>query len=739
MADQNSAIVDELMNRLDRLSINARDLSASLEYAEKSAEDLTDEFKSGTRDVGRLKSSLESSARTVKDAEKKYAKAQEEYNNTTDASRKEELRQSLAATRQRREELVALHTVLDREITARIDTIESQKALADSTIAVAKALKTTIGGVLSGLQGNASAVGIAGGALTGAFSAAGSAGVAAGSAISAAGSAMTASSNKYARGVGIFLDGLGAATSLLSKGLSETAQAVLPYLTKEVERTLTSFQSMSASGAMFADGMDGMRKAAADSGLSLETFSKIVSSNSAAFAATGMSVAGATARFSKINNIIGTSGLQQQMLNLGYGLEEIGSLTAETMADLNRGGSLRYASDSQVAKLTADYSKDLRLLTAITGEDARKKTEEGRKLASQLAVRSKLQELEKQQPGITQKFNTMVSQLGPDMAQSVIEIMQTGRIINSSGAIMAAQSQAFGEAAYGIANTLTSGNASAEQFAEVVGRSGDTLRGEIAAGKFKGLDTAALLSPALSGLNQSFATFITELDRYSTEGVRAATEATTAQATTRNEFTNQVTQTITNIESMKVKMEEIARESGALDLFSKMLVEVTNTMRDALKKLGGEVKEGLWDKTKRIGGAALGGAATGAAIGGSVGAGFGTVTVPVVGTVAGGLAGAVGGGLVGGIGAGVIEAFSGPGKALGGISAGPDSGYMEKLHGVEAVVPLPDGRTIPVSMDSGGLGDLAGLMREQIKLVQEMLSTLRDSQDIQDRLLANSY
>jgi len=730
MADQNSAIVDELFNRLDRLSINARDFGASLEYAEKAAEDLKEEFTSGTRDVSRLKSSLESSARAVKEAEKKYAKAQEDYNNATDASKKEEQRQILAATQQRREDLVQLHTTLDREITARVDTIEAQKAFAEASVTTAKSLKAAIGGVLGGLQGNASAVGIAGGALTGAFSTAGSAGVAAGSAISAAGSAMTASSNKYARGIGIVLDGVGVATSLLSKGLSETAQAVLPYLTKEVERTLASFQSMSASGAMFADGMDGMRKAAADSGLSLETFSKIVSSNSTSLAATGMSVAGATARFAKINTIIGTSGLQQQMLNLGYGLEEIGSLTAETMADLNRGGSLRYASDSQIAQLTANYSKDLRLLTAITGEDARKKTEEGRKLSSQLAVRAKLQELEKQQPGITQKFNTMVQQLGPDMAQSVVEIMTTGRIINSSGAIMAAQSQAFGEAAYGIANNLTSGNASVESFAEVVGRSGDALRGEIAAGKFKGLDIAALLSPSLSGLNQSFATFVTELDRYSTEGVRAATTATAAQATTRNEFTNQVTETIRNIESMKVKMEEIARESGALDLFSKMLVQVTTTMQDALKKLGGEVKEGLVDKTMRIGGAALGGAVTGVVLGGTIG-----TAIPGVGNAVG--AGV--GGVVGGISAGAYEAFKGPGKALGGISAGPDSGYMEKLHGVEAVVPLPDGKTIPVSMDSGGLSDLAGLMREQIKLAQDMVITLRDSQDIQDRLLANSY
>lgn len=41
----------------------------------------------------------------------------------------------------------------------------------------------------------------------------------------------------------------------------------------------------------------------------------------------------------------------------------------------------------------------------------------------------------------------------------------------------------------------------------------------------------------------------------------------------------------------------------------------------------------------------------------------------------------------------------------GGISAGPSSGHRETLHGTEAVVPLPDGRTIPVEMKNGG-GDL---------------------------------
>jgi hypothetical protein len=39
-----------------------------------------------------------------------------------------------------------------------------------------------------------------------------------------------------------------------------------------------------------------------------------------------------------------------------------------------------------------------------------------------------------------------------------------------------------------------------------------------------------------------------------------------------------------------------------------------------------------------------------------------------------------------------------PGYAVGGIASGPQGGYPVELHGTEAVVPLPNGRSIPVEM-----------------------------------------
>lgn len=55
------------------------------------------------------------------------------------------------------------------------------------------------------------------------------------------------------------------------------------------------------------------------------------------------------------------------------------------------------------------------------------------------------------------------------------------------------------------------------------------------------------------------------------------------------------------------------------------------------------------------------------------------------------------------------EAVTLPGYATGGISKNSMSGGLEMLHGTEAVVPLPDGRSIPVSLNLSELVDLGSL------------------------------
>lgn len=57
--------------------------------------------------------------------------------------------------------------------------------------------------------------------------------------------------------------------------------------------------------------------------------------------------------------------------------------------------------------------------------------------------------------------------------------------------------------------------------------------------------------------------------------------------------------------------------------------------------------------------------------------------------------------------------------ASGGILSGPKGGYEAMLHGTEAVIPLPDGKTIPVQMSGGG-----GSSPEQLHLLSQELGKL---------------
>jgi len=66
--------------------------------------------------------------------------------------------------------------------------------------------------------------------------------------------------------------------------------------------------------------------------------------------------------------------------------------------------------------------------------------------------------------------------------------------------------------------------------------------------------------------------------------------------------------------------------------------------------------------------------------------------------------------------------MGGVGYAMGGIVSGPTSGYPATLHGTEAIVPLPNGKTIPVSFKDG-MDDLANKVSEGIVRALSQQST----------------
>ena len=96
----------------------------------------------------------------------------------------------------------------------------------------------------------------------------------------------------------------------------------------------------------------------------------------------------------------------------------------------------------------------------------------------------------------------------------------------------------------------------------------------------------------------------------------------------------------------------------------------------------------------------------------------------------------------------VSQAVSGiPQLNRGGVVSGPDSGFLANLHGREAVIPLPNGDSIPVAFNtqelvrnlneavrSSGSSGSSGLT-ELLSGIQDMVRLQRDQNDLLGRML----
>ena len=72
----------------------------------------------------------------------------------------------------------------------------------------------------------------------------------------------------------------------------------------------------------------------------------------------------------------------------------------------------------------------------------------------------------------------------------------------------------------------------------------------------------------------------------------------------------------------------------------------------------------------------------------------------------------------------------------GGISQGPESGYLANLHGNEAVVPLGNNKSIPVEVDNS---NLENAIQAQTGLLQQILRVMEKNNNIASGILQANY
>lgn len=640
-----------------------------------------------------------------------------------------------------------------RELQNAASAKEVGEAFSDATSKLGTAAVVGIGGFLKNLQDNSSSTQAAAGILNAGIDMAQAGVTGLGKAAQAAAMPLMLL-GPWGRVAGIALEALGIAAETTAPAIGKLAKFVNEYLAKELEKVFKSFNDMNASGALFTNGMTGMVNAATNSGLTIEQFSNVVKNNSLSIAASGYGMTEGAKKIGEVGKVFDNNGKQvrKHLQALGYSFEEHAELTAQVMANIGRTGNK--ATAERIATETEKYAESLRLISNITGEDAKAKVKQ---VAEQNEILAFQNELAKLGPAQAAQINAAMASL-TEMDQKALRerVMYHGNVFSQEVAIhesTIAGAKRQNDAVYQL---VKNGEATTQSVMAVQNRYAQQY--------LAGTRQMQPLAVAAAATGDSM---LTEQAKAGLEGQRRAMQLMdgtykTAVATVKgaktpqDELTNTVIEAEAAFQDMKKTIQsELLGKDGALTQYAKVTKAVVTTLEDMLIELGvgssglKAKREQEQKESARRGYKLLEESGFGSNYGGD----FFTKNMY---EGLGGRSGSTGEKLSFGEKLNKQTLLASPtglmmttaellknklfntiglGKANGGISTGPLSGYAELLHGTEAVVPLPDGNTIPVSFDNS----LIVAVDRNSTLLQSILETMKDNNNLTSGILQNTY
>jgi hypothetical protein len=497
---------------------------------------------------------------------------------------------------------------------------------------------------------------------------------------------------------------------------------------------------MSAGGS-FAGGISEMGRLANQSGIGIETFTKSVVAARPSIIAMGLSVGDATKLLSKsmaaLGTTVGRSGkvVRDELLALGYNYEQQGIVLAQYMAQLKATGvNLAAVAPSQLASQTATYAKHLKVISDITGQDAARLMDQARAEVQRGALMNSLTAA--QARAFQDAYATLAAMPGeqaPKLQAALAQLLAGGvvtdPVIASNRIVMDMLRTTAGQVSSANVNMVTATQRNLGQAAEAYRNAGESAT-----------DFATLMNPGgTSAVAQGMSQFGNALRqyRYDPSAAESSMIAAEGQASASDSLTGayvSLTKTMTDFQN---SMESLAGEA---------LPTYANVMATAAAKTAGIVTTGIQlvlgqigmlDAVAKITGidlrkipgfsAVFGGTAPTAADVKNTGSGAGaslasaqsaSVQAPTQGQT-GSLSGT----------------YSPPSAAEGGILSGSTAGFAATLHGTEAVVPLPDGKTIPVSMDNSSL---TSAINQQTGVLVQILTSMNKNNSLTSGILQHT-
>lgn len=362
--------------------------------------------------------------------------------------------------------------------------------------------------------------------------------------------------------------GLGSSTEVL-KGAFEKVTGSMGAVAQVAKDNVDTFQKLSSTGSSFNNDMVGMRVAAANSRVSIDEFSEIITANNKNFSGLGGNVAKGSQVFAQFSQTFFDSGVVENLRQMGFTSKDLNEVLATQIGFQKSTTDTSVEGQIRTSRAAAELATELDQIAKLTGK-SRKEQEESLKKAQQDGqVEAKFRLIGIQQGAEAEK--TARENYAKQLAQA--QAMGTGQLFKEMFATGTAQTKEarmqmglLGGAARDSANSakaLAQGNSAAsQQFMETA-----------KAANMENQKNVALLKVAAIGIGDAGAVMKKNIETNDAafHGLVKTQKAAEAMGVQLNSTT----------EALKLQKDAIKEEQNARHGVTQATIAVTNRLQDA--------------------------------------------------------------------------------------------------------------------------------------------------------------
>lgn len=370
------------------------------------------------------------------------------------------------------------------------------------------------------------------------------------------------------------------------RGLSKIAAEVVTKLIKfganlvidGIEQLWSMFEGAASAGVLFTNGLTEMNAQRGAMSLTTQEYTEVIKNNRDQLSIFGGSVGEGAKRLAAVGKE--SKVFNEELRAMGITYKEQAENTSDFMASLQRSGQLRLLNDKQIATASAEYQRNLVVMSSLTGKSIETMKQERDEALKNMAFQA---ELAKMDPKLRAEMESALLNMPVGMKKAFQESVIFGKVMTDTGAIVSGASVYIEKYANSVRDGTATNEEGFQSFRDDLKANAPQLRKNLS-------DLAAAGMAELLGngnvVTRSINDFSDSLYKEISRAENTAKETVAKMLTTGEQQEAKVLQILAGLDAQRAMQDKMLKliEDEAMPIVTDMFKTISETMNEQLGK-----------------------------------------------------------------------------------------------------------------------------------------------------------